>query len=470
MLWLAVSCEKTPYSKGGGTSDGTFPIALGSGEVSATKAVSNPGLGDTTDTKTLASKGAIGIFGVKASSIVASGDNIFSQTNAVRLTPYTDADTYKAEYDNGTSWTYRDASKTNSEKNLVYWQIGAFHRFRAFHPYDEVVGDSDNSNIHSESYADQLMIHYSVARDNYDLLYASAWRYPSSTVVEDGTTQTTAAADGYPALETEDKHGIKNVKLNFKHALAALRFKIQLASNSAKSVDYLENFYVTGLNEAGLFICKDDLALWGDSDKNKRANADASYWYVDSANEFDENDTLYLYKPTGTDGEVLTGNSILNAFGRAEGQTQGTLKYKFDVKGTEEEYYVGPLSVFGGTKYVPTADGGTTYYTYDSDGKGTMKVISTEPEAGLVFVIPQQPSAEAGKETYVHFKVWNKEGKTYTKQIPATTTDSNGNTVPVKWEMGKIYTYTIEVGPVDVKINVSIEDWEKEETNFDIYL
>lgn len=462
MLVTAVACDKTATTDPDTPSSGEFPITFDGSAVANTKTITYPGLATTTtDLTNLAKNGDIGILGVKASSLTATGDNIFSQTRPVRLTTYdksTEKTTYDKEFGEGSSWTYWKGSTDGCESSLAYWQIGAYHRFRAFHPYDEVMSSSSSgSSLHSESYADQLMIHYSIEHDNYDLLYASAWRYPAiPSTATSGSTTVEVKPNGYPLLDSNDTYGTKKVKLNFHHALAALKFNITLSEDAAMNVDYLEEFYLTGLYASGLFICMNDQENWGKAttDSNGKTTyneADASYWYLSSENEFDSSDKLYLYTPTDADGKDLTENNIINAFGKDP--AVGTVTYN----GTE--YRVGPLKIFGGTGYAPVTDDltATDFYPLGDD-------------EGMVFVIPQTPSPSTDKTTYVHFKVWNKDGKTYRKALPNTYTDSSGETKTVVWEKGKIYIYNITVGPVDVKIDVSIEDWSEEKMNLDIFL
>lgn len=459
LLAGAMACNKTTPSEDSPEIQSEFPISFVGAEVSETKSVSTPGIGTATTKDNLASNGDIGIFGVKASSLTATGDNIFSQTGAVRLiyigTGNMDSSSYGEEINKDTGWTYRkkDSSTTSGytdgcESDLVYWQIGAYHRFRAFHPYDKAIG-----NLHSESYADQLMIHYSIENDNYDLLYASAWRYPSISR-ESGSSSTTA--NGFPEIDDNDTYGTGKVTLNFHHALAALKFNIQLSDDAAMNVDYLEEFYLTGLYASGLFICRNDQKNWGikTDDLGNKLECDSSYWYLSEANEFDKTDKFYIYTPTDANGKDLTENSLLNAFGKDP--ATGTVDYDSDGDGVTETYKVGPLKIFGGTYYDKVV----------GEDEDDISIAPLGEEEGMVFVIPQKPSHTSGMTTYAHFRVWNKEGKIFEKEIPLL--DSDGN--EVTWESGKIYIYNITVGPVDVKIDVSIEDWVNEKVNLDIYL
>lgn len=133
--------------------------------------------------------------------------NVFDGDNAVKVTYYAE----------DSKWSYYkdDESKTK------YWKRNENYRFRAFYPYNAAV-------LESASSVDEIIINYKIVEHDSDLLVAFATRCPA-----------------------KDTDGFSPVKLTFKHALAALRFKIIFAENTpAGYTDNLTEFWMTGLHPA----------------------------------------------------------------------------------------------------------------------------------------------------------------------------------------------------------------------------
>lgn len=150
-------------------------------------------------------------FGVYGGYTPAEGGtnvtNVFDGDNAVKVTYYT-ADS---------KWSYY--KEDDSKKK--YWKRNEHYRFRAFYPYDAAV-------LESASGLDEIIINYKLEEHHSDLLVAFATRCPA-----------------------EDTEGFDPVKLTFKHALAALRFKIIFSENVISGyTDHLTDFWMVGLHSA----------------------------------------------------------------------------------------------------------------------------------------------------------------------------------------------------------------------------
>lgn len=107
-------------------------------------------------------------------------------------------------------------------------------------------------------------------------------------------------------------------------------------------------------------------------------------------------------------------------------------------------------------------DSNNPYYQWNGSKefgrKGEASPVNIFDGDGLAFVIPQECSSSEGK-TQIFFK-----------------TEAGGATIHsaelenIKWEPGKIYTYTLYVNRSEVDISVNIKDWEVVHSNVDIYL
>lgn len=107
--------------------------------------------------------------------------------------------------------------------NLKYWEYGKHYHFRAYHPY--------NGNFtvnYAASNSDDISIDYRMGVPNQsDLLFA------------------------YAAVEANETTINQKVMMNFKHALAALRFRIKLRDGMEGSDD-ITSFYMKGFHPTGV--------------------------------------------------------------------------------------------------------------------------------------------------------------------------------------------------------------------------
>lgn len=261
---------------------------------------------------------------------------------------------------------------------VKFWRRNQHYRFRAFHPYDAL-------QLEAASDADGLVIEYRIAEHRYDLLTASAHRHPASYT------------------ERYDP-----VKLNFKHALSALRFKV--AYNDDPSIDpdnkdKVTKFFITGLSPAGTMFYKG----YTDSDPNTPLPTEQWEW-VTIDNVFDRT-TPFYYREW------------------AESERKEFVVYKKESDGTDNA-----VNIFDETPLD------------DSDD-------------GLLYVVPQICSKANLGDTIIH--IFTEEGKDadHTVALPS-----------IEWKPNKIYTYTLKISVSDVKLIVSIKDWIPLQSNNDIHL
>lgn len=161
---------------------------------------------ESTDLKT--DGNSFGIYGCYSPTAGGTNTtNVFDGDNAVKVTYYA-ADS---------KWSYYK----DDESKKKYWKRNENYRFRAFYPYDAAV-------LESASSVDEIIINYKIAEHDSDLLVAFATRCPAI-----------------------DPEGFSPVKLTFKHALAALQFKIVFAENTpAGMTDRITDFWMRGLHPA----------------------------------------------------------------------------------------------------------------------------------------------------------------------------------------------------------------------------
>lgn len=174
----------------------------------------------TRATKTVAKNltdNPFGVYGVYSST---KGDtkptNVFDNSSAL-----------KVEY-NSTSkgWEYSRTTTSTQTKTKYYWKRNSYYRFRAYHPYSASVETGGSS-------ADGILINYRIVEDQYDLLVGFATRRPNDS--------TTLAA------------GIDSVRLQFHHALSALRFRVAFEKSVDEgTTDVLTEFHITGVMAAGM--------------------------------------------------------------------------------------------------------------------------------------------------------------------------------------------------------------------------
>lgn len=338
---LLGSCTK-PQGEEHGTAIGFSTSTVS--QVEGTKANHT---GESTTDATLKNK-PFGVYGMYSVTDGGKGTNVFDFSSPVEVRYTTDI------INNETNWTYTFSGSQYSKKK--YWKRNMYYRFRAYHPYDATL-------LQSSSSADGIDIEYRILDDSYDLLLASAKRYPAN--------------DGYD----------NRVQLEFKHALCALKFKIAF-NETVTPADYTDNiihFYIKGLNAYGHLnytgFGKDEAFNWSGT--------------------FNSQDKLYEWH----------GNKEF---------------------GVNESEKVKPTDILEPNEYF--------------------------------FAIPQTCSDPAnGQKTYIHL---------FTKKSGGDK-DEIDHTVdlpPLKWEAGKIYTYTLLVNKSDIEVSVTIEPWLTKQVPVDIYL
>ena len=204
---LLGSCTK-PQGEEHGTAIGFSTSTVS--QVEGTK--SNPTGGVPTTDKNL-NENSFGVYGMYSVTDGGKGTNVFDFSSPVEVKYTTDI------ISNQTNWTYTFSGSQYSKKK--YWKRNMYYRFRAYHPYNATI-------LQSSSSADGIDIEYRILDDSYDLLLASAKRYPAN--------------DGYGRVQME-----------FKHALCALKFKIAFNTTVTHSeyTDKIIHFYIKGLNAYG---------------------------------------------------------------------------------------------------------------------------------------------------------------------------------------------------------------------------
>ena len=333
---LLGSCTK-PQGEEHGTA-----IGFSTSTVSQVEGTKSNHTGESTRTETLKNK-PFGVYGMYSVTDGGKGTNVFDFSSPVEVRYTTEGSSTEK------NWTYTFSGSQYSAKK--YWKRNMYYRFRAYHPYDATL-------LQSSSSADGIDIEYRILDDSYDLLLASAKRYPAN--------------DGYG-----------RVQLVFNHALCALKFKIAFKETvtPATYTDNIIHFYIKGLNAYGHLsytgFGKDEAFNWQGT--------------------FNSQDKLYEW----------TGDKT------------------FGVKG-----HVEPTDILESTKYF--------------------------------FAIPQTCSDPANGPTSIHLFTRKSGGD--------NEIDHTVNLKPLKWEAGKIYTYTLLVNKSDIEVSVTIEPWLTKQVPVDIYL
>lgn len=205
---LLGSCTK-PQSEEHGAAIGFSTSTVS--QVEGTKA--NPNHTGVSTTDETLKNNSFGVYGMYSVTDGGKGTNVFDFSSPVEVRYAEDVISHK------THWTYTFSGSQYHDKK--YWKRNMYYRFRAYHPYNATL-------LQSSSSADGIDIEYRILDDSYDLLLASAKRCP--------------AKDNYDP-----------VKMEFKHALCALKFKIAF-KETVTPEDYTDNiihFYIKGLNAYG---------------------------------------------------------------------------------------------------------------------------------------------------------------------------------------------------------------------------
>lgn len=220
-------------------------------------------------TDALLQSASFGLFGYKSTNDQNGFVSVFPTTGALEV-----------KYESG-NWTYSPKQK---------WERSMHYRFRAVWPYkpDRIIANSS---------ANLLSVEYSSFVEDHDMMVAYATRYPLS-------------------------EGVDRVRLEFKHVLAGLRFKIKFSDTTIGNTDdAVTGFYITGIYPHGQL-------LYGTSGTVTDVNA--IRWFL-SDNVFNSTDkqfpwtgnipfggsdkkTANIYfteTPVGTTGAVSTDGAAL---------------------------------------------------------------------------------------------------------------------------------------------------------------
>ena len=348
--------ETEDYISFGGKADGDYDVKSGDG--------TTPNLVTTE----LLKKEPFGVFGYKFFNDKTGFVDVFSTINPQKV--YWDENLN----DNKGAWTYTPKQK---------WTRSMHYRFRAVWPYKP-------ENIQTGSSANCLSVTYSSFVEDYDLMVAYATRWPL-------------------------QDGVESVTLNFKHALAGLRFKIKFADGITES-DNLKEFYITGIYPHGQMFY--GFGLDASATKDGEGGTETGTPKV--------NDGLIVWK---------YGDKAFNS-----------TTPQFHWQSTQEGEALKP---FGGDAVA------NVYFTENPAGTTGGTIAD-----GAALIVPQTLSSKDGMETYVNFYTVNGGTALHRAKLPAET----------KLEPGKIYTFTLTINRPQITINVDIQNWKEINSNIDIIL
>lgn len=245
-LILSAGCAKTSPAE-----DGDAALI----DFSSSAPVTRAGAGDTiTDTDEKLRLQSFGIFGSKHLSGSSTLQNVFLSDAAQEVGWGTEGSGTSAQQ----CWTYAPKRK---------WEMAMEYRFRAYWPY--------TAEINPSSDASRLAVEYKSTAEQYDLLVAHTTRSPRT-------------------------EGTGAVKMQFHHALSALRFRFRYKDEPQTKglTDYVTEFYLTGIYTVGTLMygyfgldaiggpTEADVPLTGDDPYEKIE------WYK-SSNTFDSTSELF---------------------------------------------------------------------------------------------------------------------------------------------------------------------------------
>lgn len=311
LLALAVclfsGCEKSATQKV--TDDLGNDYISFSGETSDGYAVkSDDGSTPKLATTDILKEKPFGIFGGKSYDGTTNFSSVFQTDRAQKV--YWE----KTLNNNEGAWTYDPKRK---------WERAMHYRFRAVWPYVE-------RNVKANSSANLLSVTYHSLNEDYDLMVAYATRYPLD-------------------------EGVGAVNLEFKHALAGLRFIVKYGDGATKDPDAITEFYLTGIYSQGQLF-------YGYA--NADPDPESMIWDL---SEYTFNvDTPQFHWPNS--------------------------------KGVTE----GKAIPFGGTENT----GANVYFTKTASGSD-----------GAALIVPQKLSSRRGK-TYVHFRTTLGGKALHTVELP----------------------------------------------------
>lgn len=345
--------ETEDYISFGGKADGKYDVKSGDG--TTTQLV----------TTELLKEEPFGVFGYKSFNDKTGFVDVFSTDKAQEV--YRD----KALKDNKGAWTYTPPQK---------WTRSMHYRFRAVWPYKP-------ENIQAGSSANCFSVTYSSFVEDYDLMVAYATRWPL-------------------------QDGVDRVTLNFKHALAGLRFKIKFKDGITES-DNLKEFYITGIYPHGQlfygFGLNASVTKDGEGGTETGTTKDGLIVWKCGDNAFNSTTPQFHWQSTQT-GEAL--------------------------------------KPFGGDAVA------NVYFTENTAGTTGGKSVD-----GAALIVPQTLSSKDGMETYVNFYTVNGGSALHRAKLPK-----------IELKPGNIYTFTLTINDPQITIKVDIQDWKAINSNIDIIL
>lgn len=359
------------------------------------------------------------IQGTKA--IVESIDDLQSECTPVSLSPFTLNEsigiwadyeyldvTYKdllsdvqlAYYDkaggNSDGWNY------NYGGDEVSWQLGGIYYFRAYYPQNAI-----KSAIISTSSAETFIVNYNSEVMQEDLLV------------------------GYEAIDTKTAPDLsKPVNMHLKHAMAALKFKVQFkyTENDGKYYDedhltscWLRNTDTDGFTTAGMMV-------YGVTD-------DLGDYYPQRLDWAESYQPMLKFYPWTYSAGVRFANTDVN--GDSDGE---------DVYDPENEQLA------------------ATAYTEDPDNDVEDKFAQND---GWLLVIPQKSDGT------VEFCFTTKKGGSeniYSVKLPVVTGTGISGVDPAGnyWIAGYRYTYTISITKTDMEVYLKLHGWNQIDSSFSI--
>ena len=330
------------------------------------------GAGDTmADTDAKLQAQPFGIYGSKRLEGSTTASNVFLSSAAQEVGWGYEGSGTSGKY----CWTYAPKRK---------WETSMHYRFRAYWPYTAEVNPSSD--------ATRLAVEYKSTVEQYDLLVAHTTRYPKD-------------------------EGISAVKMQFHHALSALRFEVKYKDEETTKglTDYVTDFHIKGLYTVGTLMYGYFSALTifsGDAlPAAWQMYADNST-KADAATEEDPYEKIRWYKSSNT----FDSTSELFSW-------SGERRFHKASKATDTD---------------------ETATVFDGDR--------------LVFVIPQTLSNGDGATT-ANFKLRGAGDALHTVTLPTT-----------ELQPGKIYTFTLVISSSYVTVKVTIRDWDELQSNVDINL
>ena len=300
---------------------------------------------------------------------------------------YTDADGMQATVKNlfaGTRLIYADKAGGNPYDSWnyagtdLYWFVGGKYKFRGYFPQkleDQVLTTSD---------ATTFAMTYSTSDYQEDLLVA--YNEVDTTV---------------PSVDLSQP-----VTLNFKHALAAVRFRVEA---SYDNTDYLTSCYLQNADTK-------DFASIGILVYGTETVSDDFFWSMG-------------YNPPATERIYYWSNS--------------GVEFSTDTQtGT-----VTPALAYTQTG---TTDGG----------------LFTEND-GWLLILPQ---ASSGNLQFCFTTRNAEEGIYRVNIPKGTEYDDSGAVISEEYQPGKRYTYTIRITEADVELTITAADWNMRDSSYDIEL